>query len=98
MALSLQTRAMTSTDDVSNESVIVPCEALSREALIGLVDAFVLQEGTDYGHAEPTLEQKRAEVLAQVERGEVAIVYDPASEEVVLVLARDLPAHLRVTR
>src|SRR3546814_16045227 len=28
---------------------------LSSEALIGLVDAFVLQEGTDSGPAEPTL-------------------------------------------
>ena len=72
------------------ERVIVPHDALSREALLGLVDAFVLQEGTDYGHEEPTLERKRADVLAQIDRGEVVIVYDPASEAATLVLARDL--------
>ncbi len=76
-------------------TVVVPADAISREALLGLVDAFVLQEGTDYGHAEPTLERKRADVLAQIERGEVVIVYDAQAEEATLVLARELPAHLR---
>lgn len=65
---------------------------------MGVVDAFVLQEGTDYGHAEPTLEEKRREVLRQLERGEVVIVFDPTSEDVTLVPARELPAHLRPPR
>lgn len=72
------------------ESIVVPRERLSREALIGLVDAFVLQEGTDYGHEETPLEDKRRQVLAQIERGEVVIVFDPKSEEVTLALARDV--------
>lgn len=77
-------------DEQPAGSVIVPLESLSRDALVGLIDAFVLQEGTDYGHAEATLEDKRAEVLAQLERGDVVIVYDTASESATLVLAREL--------
>ncbi len=72
--------------------VVVPPDRLSREALLGLVDAFVLREGTDYGHAEPTLEDKRRQVLAQIDRGEVVIVFNPRTEDVSLALARDLPA------
>lgn len=72
--------------------LVVPPESLSREALIGLVDAFVLREGTDYGHEEPSLDQKRGEVLAQIARGEVVIVFDEATEEAELVERKNAPA------
>lgn len=71
--------------------VLVPREKLSREALIGLVDAFVLREGTDYGHADVPLEDKRGAVLGQLDRGEVVIVFDPETEDVTLALRRELP-------
>lgn len=70
---------------------MVPPDRLSPDALIGVVDAFVLQEGTDYGHDEHTLEEKRNDVLAQIRRGEVVIVFDPKTEAVTLALARDVP-------
>ncbi len=70
--------------------VVVPMDQLSRDALIGLVDAFVLREGTDYGHADIPLDDKRAQVLGQIERDEVRIVFDPENESCTLVLARDL--------
>lgn len=73
-----------------SEPVIVPSERLSEEALLGLVDAFVLREGTDYGHADIPIEDKRAAIFAQLERGEVVVTFDPATESVNLVLARDL--------
>ena len=56
----------------------IPAERLSAEALLGLVDDFILREGTDYGHEEPTLERKRRDVMRQIDRGDVAIVFDPA--------------------
>ncbi|MFK7989663.1 MAG: YheU family protein [Sandaracinaceae bacterium] len=68
----------------------IPVERLSPEALVGLIDAFVLREGTDYGHDEPTLADKRADVRRQIERGDVAVVYDPKLESASLVLRRDL--------
>ena len=74
--------------------LVVPVEQLSRDALLGLVDAFVLREGTDYGHDEPTLEDKRREVLSQIERGEVLLVFDPRTAEANLLPRRDVPPGL----
>ncbi len=68
----------------SFEPVEVPCAALSSEALRGVIEAFVLREGTDYGERECTLEQKCAQVLAQIHRGEARILYDPESETVTI--------------
>ena len=37
--------------------MIIAVSDLSQEALYGLVEAFVLREGTDYGELEFSLEQ-----------------------------------------
>lgn len=55
----------------------IPWQELSSEALQGLAEAFVLREGTDYGHRNYSLAGKTREVLAQIRRGEVVITYDP---------------------
>ncbi len=59
------------------EPVRVPAGELSVEALQGLVEAFVLREGTDYGHRDYSLDEKCAAVLRQVEAGLVEIWFDP---------------------
>ncbi len=69
------------------EPVEISPAALSPQALQGVIEAFVLREGTDYGEREFTLEQKRAQVLAQIRRGEARILYDPESETVTIDLA-----------
>ena len=66
----------------------VPPESLSRETLRALIEEFVTRDGTDYGAAERGLEAKVADVLRQLERGEVRIVFDPESETTTLVSAR----------
>ena len=66
------------------EPVEVPYEALSAEALQGVIESFVLREGTDYGEREYTLEQTRTQVLAQLRRGEARILYDPESDSVTI--------------
>ena len=66
------------------EPVQVPYEALSREALAGVIESFVLREGTEYGAREYSLEEKCAQVLAQLKRGEARILYDPNTETVTL--------------
>jgi uncharacterized protein YheU (UPF0270 family) len=71
--------------------LIVPPDRLSREALEGLIEEFVSREGTEYGHGDHSLESKRAEVLRQVERGEVVIVFDLESQSCNLVPQGDLP-------
>ena len=46
----------------------------------------MLREGTDYGEREHSLEQKVAQVRAQLERGQARILFDPESNTVTLVL------------
>jgi len=66
------------------EPVEIPPAALSPEALRGVVEAFVLREGTDYGAREFSHEEKVAQLLAALERGEARILFDPATESVTL--------------
>ena len=42
--------------------VVISIEDLSEQALQGVIDAFVLREGTDYGHRDISLQEKRARV------------------------------------
>jgi uncharacterized protein len=77
--------------------VVVPHHALSADALQGLLEAFVLREGTDYGERELSLEHKVAEVRRQLERKEAEILFDPTSETVNIVVSaarRDLTSRL----
>jgi uncharacterized protein YheU (UPF0270 family) len=67
------------------EPVEVPIGQLSPEALRGVVESFVLREGTDYGDRAVTHEAKVSQVLRQLERGEARIVYDPLTESVDIV-------------
>lgn len=55
---------------------------LSHEALIAVVEEFVLREGTDYGHAEHTLADKRAAVLEQLRSGAAELNFDPATNTI----------------
>lgn len=66
--------------------VIVPHEQLSADALRGVIEAFVLREGTEYGERDVSLDVKVAQVLRQLERGEAQIVFDLASEEIGIVV------------
>ncbi len=66
--------------------VVVPLGELSPAALRGLVESFVLREGTDYGTRDVSLEDKVAQVLRQLERGEARIMFDPASESITIVV------------
>lgn len=66
------------------EAVQIPYTALSADALRGVIESFVLREGTEYGEREYTLEQKHAQVLAQLRRGEARILYDPETQTVTI--------------
>ncbi|MBL0712884.1 MAG: YheU family protein [Desulfosarcina sp.] len=73
------------------EIILVPFEELSREALQGLLEAYVGREGTDYGHSSFSLVQKVAAVRRQIEKGRAVIVFDPASGSCNIVPRQDLP-------
>ncbi len=65
--------------------VIVPHTELSEAALQGVIAAFVLREGTDYGEHEISHATKVANLLRQRERGEVQIQFDPLDASVTIV-------------
>lgn len=64
----------------------IPYEALSAEALEGVIDEFVVREGTDYGHADYPIAQRRAMVLRQLQAGSAEIWFDALSETTTLRL------------
>ena len=67
----------------------IPREALSDEALQGIIESFILREGTDYGREEVALATKIEQIERQLERGDVQIVFDPNTESVGIVTAHE---------
>lgn len=59
--------------------VKIPTHTLSPEALRGVVEAFVLREGTDYGHRDISLEEKCTAVERQITAGHAEVWFDPAT-------------------
>jgi uncharacterized protein YheU (UPF0270 family) len=58
----------------------IPAEMLSAEVLYGIIEEFILREGTDYGSHEVSLESKIDQVKHQLSKGDVLITFDPATE------------------
>ena len=65
----------------------IPHRELSEAALRGVVESFVLREGTDYGQRDYSLEEKIAAVMHQLDRGEAVIVFDPDTGTVSIEVA-----------
>ena len=68
----------------------VPHTELSADALRGVIESFVLREGTEYGATEIALEQKVAQVLRQLARREARILFDPESESIDIVVVNSV--------
>lgn len=68
--------------------VDIPVESLSSEALNGIIESFILREGTDYGAVEISFERKKEQLRKQIEKKETRVVFDPNSESVTLVSKR----------
>ena len=65
----------------------IPHRELSEEALRGVIESFVLREGTEYGQRDYSLEEKIAAVVRQLDRGEAVIVFDTDTGTVSIVVA-----------
>ena len=71
---------------------------LAPDTLRAVIESFVLREGTDYGLHETALEDKVAQVLRQLRRGEAHITFDPASESVNVVVTSAIGGSERADR
>ncbi len=61
-------------------------EDLAPGTLRAVIESFVLREGTDYGLHESSLDDKVAQVMAQLRRRDAHVVFDPASDSVTIVM------------
>lgn len=66
--------------------MIIPYQQLSPEALNGIIEAFILQEGTDYGEQEVSFEVKKQQLFNQIQQGEVLVVFSELYQSVSLKL------------
>ena len=67
----------------------IPLKSLSDEVLMGIIEDFVLREGTDYGPTEQALADKCRAVRRQLDVGEATIDFDPASETIDIRVVED---------
>jgi len=58
----------------------IPMDRLSPDVLERLIEEFVTREGTDYGMATHSFEDKCASVRRQLGQGDAAIVFDADTE------------------
>jgi uncharacterized protein YheU (UPF0270 family) len=72
----------------SEKPVEIPYRKLAPATLRALVEEFITREGTDYGLEEKTLEEKVADVMKQLERGEAKIVFELETETANIVPSR----------
>ena len=70
---------------VRQRSVDVPHGRVAADIVRRVAEEFVTRDGTDYGAAEKTLDEKVAEVRRQLERGQATIVYDAGSDTINIV-------------
>lgn len=68
----------------------VPHGDISDDALRGLAESFVLREGTDYGDQAFSLDEKVARVIAQLQRGDAAIVFNTVSGGIDIMVKHEL--------
>jgi uncharacterized protein YheU (UPF0270 family) len=68
--------------------IVVPHTELSADALEGVIQSFVLREGTDYGEHDVPFETKIMQVRRQLERREAEIVYDQNTESIGIVVRK----------
>lgn len=66
-------------------AILIPSDRLSKEALEGLIEEFILREGTDYGTIEYSLDEKKARIMKQLKSGNVLVVFDPNEESTSLL-------------
>jgi uncharacterized protein YheU (UPF0270 family) len=66
--------------------IVIPYTELSPDALAGVIESFVLREGTDYGERDVPFETKVMQVRRQLERREAEIVFDPNTESIDIVV------------
>lgn len=73
--------------------MIIPHTAIATDTLHSLIEEFVTRDGTDYGEHEIPTAQKVQQVLEQLERKEVYIIYSELDETCTLQTKETISQH-----
>jgi uncharacterized protein YheU (UPF0270 family) len=65
--------------------VLISPADLSSEALEGIIESFILREGTDYGSVEVDHSKKVSQIHHKITRKEFLITFDPETESINLL-------------
>lgn len=76
--------------DEKKVGIQIPMNKLSEAALNALVEEFILREGTDYGTAQHTLEDKKRHIFKQLQSNKIIIMFDPKLENTTLITQEGL--------
>jgi len=73
------------TENETLSPIEIPHDLLDLDTLKSVVDSFIFREGTDYGVQEVHHDTKTEQVLRQISKGQVRIVFDPNTESITLM-------------
>ena len=65
--------------------MIIPHTEIATDTLHALIEEFVTRDGTDYGEHDVPVAKKVQQVIAQLERKEIFIVYSELHESCNLI-------------
>jgi len=71
--------------DHQEEGVEVPHQDINPETLRNMIKEFVSRDGSDWGDAGGSMEDKIKQVLRQFEAGKIKVVYDLTSQSANIV-------------
>lgn len=72
--------------------LLIDYKQLSKEALQGLMDAFILREGTDYGLEEISHADKVNNLYKQIVAKKVVITFDEETQQTNMLTQQQLKA------
>jgi uncharacterized protein YheU (UPF0270 family) len=73
--------------DNYEDPILVDYMSLQPATLRSLIEDFVTRGGTDYGETEISLDQRIADVLAQLISGKAVVSFDAAAASATIILA-----------
>ena len=75
----------------------IPASELPPETLRAVIESFIMREGTDYGDAEYSLDNKVDQVKHQLNKGEVLLMWDEVIESCNLITKAQWQRYLAET-
>ena len=76
-------------DDDEAGVIEIPFQSLSKQALEGIIEEFTSRDGTDYGDIECSQAEKVAQVIGQLNKGELTLLFDPIEQNCHIIHSRD---------